>query len=121
MFEWHKKLVGRISERNQQLAAGGKLLVFLILGSMFAIELVRYGYIILIIGTVLVVDYVLASYLNEMKGKKTSYDRHWFGFLGALLLVVFLGIQTSQIPFKTFFLIVGIVMILPAIIDLLKR
>ena len=87
----------------------GMILIAIALGSMFSIELVRYGYWILIVSSLLLVHYVMNG-LRLLNGKgKLRRKSYFFGFLGLVLLILFLGIQSPQIPFKIWILGIGLI------------
>ena len=84
----------------------GVTLLGVALGSMFSIELVKYGYWILLLSCLLLVNYVFDSPKILMGGKMKARS-FWIGFVGIGLLVLFLGIQSPQVPFKIWILGVG--------------
>jgi hypothetical protein len=119
-FKWHEKFVRKVREKNIGLAIIGKSIVFLALGSIFSIELVVYGYIILLLAAYLLLTYCMLSYRLYVYHKKMKYMSHFMGVSGLLLLMLFVGIQSTQIPFKIYFLLFGVALIIPATVDLIK-
>lgn len=117
-MEWNEKPVRRITETNLSLALYGGMIAAFSLGSMFSIQLVRYGYFIMIASTVVVAVYLKTSFMNWYKNVEIDYSTHLFGLAGVLLLLLFFGIQSSQVPFKVYLLIIGLILILPALINM---
>ena len=118
--EWHGNLVKKVSASNLTLAVTGKAIVAVALGSMFAIELVRYGIFILPVAVVILVGYLSQNLTDWHKNRKTSYGSHLLGWVGALLLLLYFGIQSPQIPFKIPVLVIGILLVLPATKDWMR-
>lgn len=114
-FEWHKRIVKRISERNFRIAFLGRALILFSLGSMFSMELVRYGYFILIVSAFILYYYVKKNFMNSLKNLKTEYKINVIGLIGLSLLFLFFGIQSPQMLFKKYILVLGIVAVLPAL------
>ena len=119
-FTWHEKLVRKVTERNLNLVITGKLLITFSLGTIFSITLVRYGYFILVAATFILMQYLITNFMQWFRGGKVSYGFHVFGFLGLFLLVLFLGIQSPQVPFKIYILIIGLILTIPAYVNILK-
>jgi len=118
---WHKRLGMKISKKSLDLLVLGKFLFVLSLGSIFALDLVRWSYWILIAAMLLIINYLNENIMRVYQGKKISYTSDIFGFIGGLLLVLFFGIQTTQLPFKVYILVVAVILTLPALRDLLKK
>ncbi|MBR9707344.1 MAG: hypothetical protein GOV15_02810, partial [Candidatus Diapherotrites archaeon] len=57
-WKWHRKVTKNISKRNREHVVFGKALIFYGLGSIFSIQLVQYGYIMLIVSTILLGGYL---------------------------------------------------------------
>ncbi len=115
------KLIKEVSERNLQLAITGKLVVFLSIGSIFSLKLVKYGYFILLISVLLVSSYAGKIWMSGIKGIREEYSKHVFGALGVFLFILFVGIQSPQLPIKVYILIFGILLTVPAFLSLTKR
>jgi len=120
-FNSHKKLTERVSNGNLELALIGKFIDWFALGSIFSIQLVQYGYFFLLISMVILTNYCSRIFTFWMQGKKVYYRHHFFGLLGLFLLVLFTGIQTPQLPFKKYVFLLGLLFLIPAIIDLFKK
>ena len=102
-------MVKKIDLKSLDYILFGVILMVVSLGSMFSIELVRYGYWILIVSSLLLVHYVMNG-LRLLNGKgKLRRKSYFFGFLGLVLLILFLGIQSPQIPFKIWILGIGLI------------
>jgi len=99
-------------KRDLEYVAFGIVLIAIALGSMFAIELVRYGYWVLILSVLLLFHYVINS-LRLLDGKEKLKGKSYaFGFAGLSLLLLFLGIQSPQIPFKIWIFSIGVIVLL---------
>jgi hypothetical protein len=114
IMEWEQKKIKKISNNSLSYALFGKILVYLMIGSIFSIQFVRFGYYILLISTIFLVHYLNKAFFAWKNNKKLSFGTHVFGFFGVLLLVTFFGVQSPQIPFKIYILILGILLALPA-------
>ena len=95
----------------------GIILVVFILGSMFWLQFITYGYFILIAAIVIVGDFIMAYTAKQ----KITRNRHISAVLGGLLLFFFLGMQTPQVPFKIYLLVIGVILIVPALLELLRK
>ena len=98
-------------ERGIVNIASGLFLLALVIGSMFSLELVRYGYF-MIIAFSLILFYFFTSVLKiNMEKKVFGNFVSMVGFIGVFLVFLFFGIQSPQIPFKIYFLLLGIAMV----------
>ena len=120
-FEWHERLVKKVSLRNVSFAIFGEALAFFSLGSMFSNKLVKYGYFILIAAAILTYSYAKNNFTAWHQNTKVSYSAHISGFTGAILLLLFFGIQTPQMRFKIYILGIGVILVLPALKDIIKK
>ena len=89
----------------------GLAIISLALGSMFWITLVRYSLFIFLIGTLGTVLYLMESLTSHYGNKKLSKLNIAFGFIGIIFLMLSLGMQFSQLPFKNFILLIGIILL----------
>lgn len=120
IVEWEERLVKKVTARNLNLALFGNVLILLTFGSIFAIELVKYGFWILILAGLILIYYTTNNIRDFHAGKKILYGRHMFGSIGLALLVVFLGIQATPIPFKIYIFGLGVLMMFPAVYDMVR-
>ncbi len=120
LLELDEKMVKRVSVPHLRAALLGQTLFFLALGSLFALKLVRYGYFILVAATLLAVVQINGSFSRWHTKVAPSYGQEVLGVVSALLLMLFLGIQSSHIPFKPYLLALGLILMLPALRDALK-
>lgn len=109
----------RIPETNVSLALFGGFIVAFSLGSIFAIQLVRYGYYILIASALVSAGYVRTCFMSGYRDMKIDYPTHIFGLAGGTVLILFLGMQSSFVPFKNYLLVIGFILIIPAIINVI--
>lgn len=121
LLELDKKMVLRVSAPNVRHALMGQALFFLALGSIFSLKLVRYGYFIFLAATLLAVVQINGSFSRWHAKVTSSYGQEVLGVVSALLLMLFLGIQSPQIPFKPYLLALGLIFMLPALRDALKN
>ena len=96
----------------------GIAVIALSLGSIFSIDLVRYGYFILIAVFLVVLHYFNTSLLAHYKNKKMKKVGIFSGFLGVTLISLFFGMQSPQLPFKIYILGIGVIL---ALIGLWRR
>jgi hypothetical protein len=117
-IEWHESLMKKVNERNINLAILGKILIAFSIGAIFSIKLVKYGYYILIASTLIIASYLKNSFTSQLKDEKLKYSTNVIDFTAGLLLLLFLGVQSPHIPFKIYFLIIGFVLLIPAVIEM---
>ena len=98
----------------------GIALISISLGSIFSIDLVRYGYFILITVFLVVLHYFNSSLTAHYKNKKMKKAEIFSGFIGVALIGLFFGMQSPQLPFKTYILIFGVVLLFIVLIKLKK-
>ncbi len=120
LFKWEERLTRKISKRNLKLAIQAKILIVLSLGSLFSIELVKYGYYILLLSFIVILIYIQNNFFKWYNKEKINFPILELGSFGMFLLALFTGIQSPQIPFKIYILILGIILIIPAIINIFK-
>lgn len=107
-------------ERSVANVVSGLLIIILMVGSMFSRHLLRYGYFI-IIAFSLLMYYFFTGILNEnFKKKFLGKFIGAIGFFGIFLIFLFFGIQSPQIPFKNYVLVIGIAVALYGLIGLRK-
>lgn len=109
----------RIPETNVSLALFGGFIVAFSLGSIFAIQLVIYGYYLLIASALISASYVRTCFMGWYRDIKIDYSTHIYGLAGGTLLVLFLGMQSSFFPFKIYLLAIGFILFIPAIINVI--
>jgi len=119
-FKWHKKLVDRMSAKALKLSILGKILIALSLGSMFALNLVRFGQHILLISVILIVGFMIDSYMSFFKKKKISYIDIIIAYVGMILLVLFVGMQFS-FSFDVYALILGVALLIPGLLEIMRN
>jgi len=120
-IQWHERTIKKITPRNFSLLFFGKILIILILGSMFSLDLVDYGYIMVALSTALLIHYFTIVFSTINNKKKITYGAHLFGSVGAFVLLFFFGIQSPQIPFKMAILVLGMLMMGPGLLDVFKK
>jgi bacteriorhodopsin len=107
----------KFSEKGRNYALFGASIIAFSIGAMFSIDLVKYGYYLLIGATFAIVHYVsIALFKNKVNRLTKSV-----GVMGVLALVLFFGIQTPQIPLKQYLWIVGTALFIPAIKDFIIK
>ena len=87
-------------------------LISLSLGSIFSINLVKYGFFIMLAMVLVVIYYLNESLANYYKNKKMNKITISFGFVALILVSGFFGMQSPQLPFKIYIVIIGIVFLL---------
>lgn len=119
-MKWHENIFMKIRPSFLQMAAFGKILSFMALGAIFSMQLVQYSYYLLILASLLLL-YAITDILVLYRGKKKlSYEKILLTFIGLGLLFLFLGIQSPQLPYQLPLFIFGIVLALPASVDMFK-
>ncbi len=121
-FNWHQQQVRKISEKNMGRALLGGSLAVISLGSLFSRTLVRSGlsFLIFIAATLTAAHYIIGSYNAWHKGRTQGYQHVFIGTTAGFLLLLFFGVQTTQLPLKGPILVLGLLLTLPALGDLIK-
>ena len=83
------------------------------LGGIFAIDLARYSFYLLMAAFLVTLYFYNESILHRDKTKKGQIpkDEFYSGLLGLFLLAGFMGIQSPQLPFKIYVLAAGLVFV----------
>ena len=110
----------KITESNVSKALFGEMIVAFSIGAIYSIKLVMYGYYILVISSLIIVNFLKTNYMSWHKNTGVSFTTQIVGFSGGILLLLFLGIQSPQVPFTKYLLVLGVIFILPALKDLLR-
>jgi len=84
----------------------GIILISLSLGTIFWITLIRYTFMIFIIGSFSAVYYILESIPSKNKPTKLT---KYIGITSAILLALSLGIQTTGLPFEKYIFSLGVI------------
>ena len=101
--------------------ASGLFFIALIIGSMFSLNLVRYGYFMIIAFSLLMFHFFGSVLKNNIEKKQFGKFTGAIGFIGVFLIFLFFGIQSPQIPFKNYLLIAGIAIIIYGLVGLNKK
>ena len=108
-------------EFKKDIIASGLFFIALIIGSMFSLDLVRYGYFIIIAFSLLIFYFFNNTLEENIKRKKTSKFTITSGFIGVFLIFLFFGIQSPQIPFKNYLLVIGIAIVVYGMFNLKNK
>ena len=92
----------------------GLSLFSLTLGARFSLGLVRYGYPLFMGATLLAVVSLNNAFASWHAGREQTYGSTVLGLLSSMLLMLFLGIQSPQIPAKGALMALGILLMIPA-------
>jgi len=115
-----EKQTNRNIQKNIKLILTGIFLIIFVFGSAFSINLIKYSLWILIAFTLILYYYFDTVFLNWFTKEKIKKRTQIFGFIGTILLLLFFGMQLTQLPFKGLFFIVGIIMASVGSIKLFK-
>ena len=116
-----ENLVKKVGENNLRWAIAGKFLVILSLGSIFSINLVQYNYAFLITSAIILIAYISDTLTKRHRNIEISYTSYMAGYIGIALVVLCLGIQSPQLPFKIYLLIIGFLLVVPSLRDIIKN
>ena len=108
------RLVRRVRPSRLRLALMGQSFIALALGSTFSLSLVRYGYFLFIGATLLATISLNNAFASWHAGREQTYGSTVLGLLSSMLLMLFLGIQSPQIPAKGALMALGILLMIPA-------
>jgi hypothetical protein len=111
--------VGELSDKNLGYFIFGETLIAVSLGSMNSLNLVRYGFFIFIAATLFAVTYINSTLIRHKRKDDIPPFTLVIGYLGGFLLVFFFGIQSPQLPIKNIIYIGGLILMLPAAIEIL--
>jgi hypothetical protein len=115
-------LKARIGEKNYGLLILGQSLIALSTGAIYFRVLINSGawFAIFIISILLSTYYINTTFLIFQRGDKIKPRTKLFGFVGGFLLLMLFGIQSPQLPLKRYILLAGLILILPAIKDIIR-
>ncbi|MBS3059948.1 MAG: hypothetical protein J4432_00355 [DPANN group archaeon] len=111
----------KISRESYRLLISGKFIAVFAIGAMLSRQLFLYAYFIMMASVLLVLAYTQISLVHWHGNQKTPYKTHVIGSLGAMLLVLFFGIQSPQMPYPIYVLLLGVLFGIPALRDILNR
>ena len=101
--------------------ASGLFFIALIIGSIFSLSLVRYGYFMIIAFSLLLLYFFNNTLKENIERKQFGKFTLVIGFVGVFLVFLFFGIQSPQIPFKNYLLIAGIAIIIYGLVGFRKK
>ncbi len=113
-----KSRISGLSGKNLGYFVFGETLTALSLGAMNSLKLVRYIDLVLIAATILAITYINSTLIRLKRKEDIPPFTLAIGYLGGFLLVFFFGIQSPQLPFKNIIFIGGLILMLPAAIDI---
>jgi len=99
----------------------GIVLTSLSLGSILFLELIRYSFFIMLATVLVSVYYINGSLTSFYENKKMSSFLSHSGIFSLVLLSLFFGMQSSQLPMKNIFLVIGVVLLLIGLVKIGKR
>lgn len=99
----------------------GLVLSGVALGGIFSIDLIKYSYYFLLLISVLLIFYLNESIIGRYKNKKLGKHTVFIGFLCTILVSVFFGMQSRQLPFKLVFLGAGFLLVVIGVANLVLR
>jgi hypothetical protein len=117
-----EKKAKSVSDKSFGFFILGQAFIALSLGALYSKALVKSGlwFLIFILATLLASYYINVTILLwHKKEQKIKSKTLIFGFLGGFLLLFFFGIQSPQLPLKRYILIGGILLIIPALKNLI--
>ena len=107
-IDWHSKYTKKFTESSLNWIIFGKFLAILSLGAYFSIQLVQYGLWILLIAVIFTFLSMNKFFFDWYNKKKSSYGNILLGFSAAAFLILFLGIQSPQIPYSLWLIWIGL-------------
>lgn len=116
-----EKYLRKIKQNNFRLALSGDILVVFSLGSIFSIALVTYSYWIMLISLLIGIIFGYNMILTWYNKNKLRFKEFIVAYIAIILLAVYLGMQNPQILFKKYLLLLGILMVIPAIVNIIKK
>lgn len=118
--KWREKIARKISEKNLKLYIIGTFLLCFALGGLLSVQLMKYAYLMLGLSIIILVNTSYSNMLDWYKKKKLEYIPTTIGTLGVLVLLMFFGIQTPGTPFKEVILGIGLLLMIPGFVDVVK-
>lgn len=113
-------MISRVSDKNFGLFILGESLIAISLGSSYWIRLVRYSDL-LFFGTILLSTYYINKTLIGQRSNAGGSPRlQALGLLVGFLLFLLFGMQAPQLPLKRYILTAGLILIIPALKDLIS-
>lgn len=121
LISLYEKALNKFSESNLKLAFFAEMLIFLTLGSIYSIKLVKYGIFILMLALLFFFHNFMLQVRDWKKKKKITTRNIVYWESGTVLLFLILGIQATFIPFKKYILGLAIILLLFSLRDFLKK
>lgn len=107
-IDWHYKYSKKFSMTSMKWIVFGKLLGILALGAYFSRNLVTYGYQILLVGALITAHYLWRGFQTAIKKKAAGWGDMMYGYIGGALILLFLGIQSPQLPYAIWLFWIGV-------------
>ena len=108
-------MVRRKKEKALSYLLPGVSLFFLGLGSLFSVDLVRYNFWLMLAMILVVIFYINGTLLKGFNKKSLNKNDVILGFVALVLVTLFFGIQSPQLPFDGYVIALGIVLFLVGI------
>jgi hypothetical protein len=115
------RMIRKVSEKNFGLFILGESLIAISLGSIYWIKLVRYNDFVFISAILLSTYYINTTFLFRRRGQEVTPSIQILGFVGGFLLLLTFGVQAPQLPLKNIILIAGLILVIPALKDLISN
>lgn len=111
----------RFSESDLGSIIIGLSLITFSPGGIYSIKLVKYGYFILTGGTFILISSTRNFFNCWFSGKEIKGRTAYLGLAASFLIALFFGIQSPHVPYKHYILLIGIILILYALNNFIRR
>jgi hypothetical protein len=115
-----KSRIRGLSDKNLGYFVFGETLIALSLGAMNSLKLIRHIDLILIAATILTVTYINSTLIRLKRKDDIPPFTLIIGYIAGFLLVFFFGIQSPQLPIKNIIFTGGLILTVPAAIEILR-
>jgi len=121
LFDFKERLEKKITPSHFKWYLLGKSVIAFALGALLSKDFIILGLAFVFLGLIFVFNYVHDNFMAWKTNKKLKFKSHVIGLIGLVFLVFFLGLQSPQTPFKEYILLVGVLLLVPGLIDMVKK
>ncbi len=121
LLKWTERIVSTVREPNLVMALFGKMILVFFVGAQFASDIVAYGYALHAAAVAFLIIYLALTFVAWSKRETVSFYLTLLGMIGTYLVVLLLGIQSAQLPYKWALVLLAIGLIIPACLDMMNE
>ena len=117
----YEKMLKKITLKNLQLAIIGKIFIAITIGAILTEKIILYAEAIRFIGLLIMIIFVTKSIIGWHNKNLLKARCYTIGFLGLIMMLIAEGTKNPEMPIKNLLLITGIILLTPAIWNIIKK